>query len=95
MRYFSREAMESNFTLDDLIWPSERQKLLDRLEDLCIRREEMEERDNPVTEGWGLSDEDLRYVLPKDLKTISESRPYAFTEEGLALAGIGEEKKKR
>ena len=28
-------------------------------------------------------------------QTMKESRPYAFTEEGLALAGIGEEKKKR
>ena len=72
MSYFSRLSVEQKDTQDEQVWASEEQKLLDRLEDLDSRLEDLRERGDFGKESWGLSDEDLRYVLPKDLKTIAE-----------------------
>ena len=72
MSYFSRLSAEHKDTKGDPLRPTEEQKLLDRLEDLDLRREELKECGDFGKESWGLRDEDLRYVLPNDLQVIAD-----------------------
>ena len=88
MSYFSRLSVECKETKADPISPSETQKLLERLEDLSIRREEIKR--TCEKESWGLRDEDIRYVLAKDLKNLGDvDRAILLAESDLwKLLGI-------
>lgn len=88
MGYYSRLSVEQMEDKDDLIWPSEKRKLLERLEDLNIRRKEL--MSSCGRESWGLLDEDLRYVLAKDLYNLSDiDRAILIAENDLwKLLGI-------